>query len=213
MNRKAFFVSALIVAAVVAPVAVYVIVFGFSLSPDHSRWAEFGSAIGGIYSPLVAFLTLGVLRKQVQLQAQMNAHIGDHAFLEQARRDVEFYCTQLAQVMGTGVLQNKSLREVLHDQFWRVNAVDLDSERLRHLADEIHRLFPGAIDLWGAIYPILTGLSVPKSPMYVMTYESSKQKLIAILSFRTCVALDNLYRTLTEGELKIRYEFSSLLSS
>lgn len=213
MNRKAFLVSVLIIAAVATPIVVYLIVFGVALSSDHSRWAEFGAAIGGIYSPLVAFLTLVVLRSQVQLQAQMNTHIADQAFLEQAREDVEFYCTQLAQVMGAMALPNKTLREFLHEVFASPDATDLDSERLRHLAAEFHRLFPATVDLWGAIYPILKGLSTTQSSMYVLTYESSKQKLIAILSFRTCVALDNLYRTRTEGELNIRYEFSSLLSS
>lgn len=214
MNRKVYLVSVLIITAIAAPIITYVIVFGTGLSSDHARWAEFGAAIGGIYSPLVALLTLVVLRAQVKLQAQMNVHAADQAYLEQARKDVEFYCTQLAQVMGTMALPDKSLREVLHEEFAYPDVADLDSERLRCRAAEVHRLFPGTVDLWGAIYPILTGLSNLKAHhMYVLTYESSKQKLVALLSFRTCVALDNLYRTRTEGLLDIRYEFSPLLSA
>lgn len=212
MNRKALLVAALTTAVVVAPIVVYVTVFGTSLSSDHARWAEFGAAIGGIYSPLLALFALMVLRAQVELQAQMNVHAADQAYLQQAREDIEFYCTQMSQVMNAIAVSNKTLREVLHEGFAHPDAADLDSERLRHLAGEVHRLFPTAFDLWMAIYPILTGLSTGKANMYVLTFESSKQKLIAILSFRTCVALDNLHRTLTEGKLKTRYEFSSLLS-
>lgn len=212
MNRKTLLASVLAIAMVAAPIVVYVTVFGAGLSSDHARWAEFGAAIGGIYSPLVALLTLVVLRAQVELQAQTNVHAADQAYLLQAREDIEFYCTQMAQAMGTIAFPNKTLREVLHEGFAHPDAADLDSERLRHLAAEIHGLFPATVDLWGAIYPILSGLSTGKAHMYILTYESSKQKLSAILSFKTCVALDNLHRTLTEGSLKIRYEFSSLLS-
>lgn len=194
------------------PILVYVAVFGASLSSDHARWAEFGAAIGGIYSPLVALFALMVLRAQVQLQAQMNVHAADQAFLQQAREDIEFYCTKMAQVMSATLVSNRTLREVLHEGFAHPDAADLDSERLRNLAGEINRQFPTTFDLWLAIYPILAGLSTGKAHMYVLTFESSKQKLIAVLSFRTCVALDNFHRTLTEGKLNTRYEFSSLLN-
>lgn len=212
MNRKTLLISVLTIAMVMAPMVFYVTVFGASLSSDHTRWAEFGAAIGGIYSPLVALFALVVLRAQVELQAQMNVHAADQAYLQQAREDIEFYATQMAQLMGTIAVSNKTLREVLHEGFAHLDVADFDSERLRNLAAEVHRLFPATFDLWAAIYSILTGLSTGKAHMYVLTFESSKQKLIAILSFRTSVALDNLHRTLTEGSLKTRYEFSSLLS-
>lgn len=211
MNRKTLLVSTLTIIVVVAPIVVYVAVFGVSLSSDHTRWAEFGAAIGGIYSPLVALFALVVLRAQVQLQAQMNVHAADQAYLQQAREDLEFYCTRLAQRLDTGAVDNKTPRDILHDGFADPVRTDLDSKRLRDLAGEVHRLSPAVLDLWMAIYPIISGLAAGKTHMYVLAFESSKQKLIAVLSFRTCVALDNLHRTLTEGKLDIRYEFSSLL--
>lgn len=193
------------------PVAVYLWVFGVTISTDHTRWAEFGSAMGGIYAPVIALFTLLVLRRQVLLQAQMNKHQFDQAYLQQARADIEFYSTQMSQVMDSIALPGKTLRDLLNDRFQPFNIAELDSENLRELAANIHALIPQSLDIWLAIYPIFTGLDSSVDMQYVMTSHSSKQKLIALLSFKSCVALDNLHRVRTEGKFPITYCFSSLL--
>ena len=212
MHRRALVVRLLVIGVVVAPVVVYMCVFGTKLSSDHTRWAEFGSAIGGIYSPLVALLTLAVLLKQVALQAHMNMHESDQAYLQQAREDIEFYSTQMAQVMNGIALPGKTLRAVLHENFEPPSVGELDSPQLRQLAANIHALIPPALDIWAAVYPIFMGLDAGKTRMYNMTLGSSSQKLTALLSFETCVALDNLHRARTEGRSKVRYVFSPLLT-
>lgn len=212
MNRKIHFTTLIVLGAIAAPVVAYLCVFGVKLSTDHTRWAEFGSAIGGIYAPLVALLTLVVLIRQVALQKQMNTHEADQAYLQQARADIEFYSTQISQIMNCIVLPGKTLREVLNENFHPANITDLDSQQLRQLAVNIHKLIPPVFDIWGAVYPILTGLETGKTSMYNMTLGSSKQKLIALLSFANCVALDNLYRARCEGRLHINYVFSPLLT-
>lgn len=212
MNRKARFAALLLIGAIVAPVIMYLLVFGAKLSTDHTRWAEFGSAIGGIYAPLVALLTLVVLLKQVALQAQMNTHEFDQAYLQQARADIEFYSTQMAQVINGIVIPGKTLRVVLHENFQPTNAAELDSQKLRGLAANVHGVIPPAFDIWAAIYPTLMGLEAGKTRMYNMTLGSSTQKLIALLSFETCVTLDNFHRARSEGRSQINYVFSSLLT-
>jgi len=211
MQRRAMLLTTLVVAAVATPMIVYLCVFGTTISSDHVRWAEFGSAIGGIYSPLVALLTLAVLLRQIALQSQMNTHEADQAYLQQAREDTEFYCNQMALVMNGIALPGKTLRAVLHENFARPKAEDLDSEQLRELAANIHYLNRPAFDIWAATYPILVGLKAGESHMYEMTFGSSVQKLIALLSFETCVALDNFHRTRTEGRINVSYVFSPLL--
>lgn len=212
MNKPTFLTLLLLVVAILAPVVVYIWSFGPAISSDHARWAEFGSAMGGVYSPLVALLTLFVLRRQVILQQQMNIHERDQAYLQQAREDIAFYSTQMANVMNSIVRPGMTLRAFLQENFQPLNASELDSPQLRELARNIHTLIPPAFDIWGAIYPILSGMNAGKSAMYEMTHGSSIQKLIALLSFETCVALENFHRARTEGRVNVRYVFSPLLA-
>ena len=68
---------AIFAVAIISPVAVYVYTFGKELSNDHSRWAEMGAAMSGIYSPLIALLALAVLSFQLVAQRYLNKHILD----------------------------------------------------------------------------------------------------------------------------------------
>ena len=204
-----FFILVLIF---LTPVVVYVATFGASLSKSHSIWSEFGSAMSGIYAPIVALTTLMVLLAQLGLQKQLHTHETDQAYIHQARSDIEFYCTQLAKTMGAILTQGKTTRALLHENFQPSAADELDDEKHRELAANIHDIAPGTVDLWGVIYPIFFGLTAGKTGNYQMTLNSSKQKLIAMLSYETCVCLDNLYRARTEGRINIDYCFSPLLS-
>jgi hypothetical protein len=47
-----------VLAVLVSPLIVYMAVFGVSISHDHTRWGEMGSAMSGIYSPILALLAL-----------------------------------------------------------------------------------------------------------------------------------------------------------
>lgn len=193
---------------VLAPVIFYVSVFGVELSSDHTRWAEFGSAMGGIYSPMIAVLALLVLLRQVNLQQQLAKHELDQGYLQQARQDIEFYGTQLAAALSVDVLPGKSMLSVLEEKFRFLSASDLEQEEIRVLAESIHQVSPSAFDLWMAINPILTGLNTSRDQMYVLTFESSRQKLIALLSFRICVALDNYRKAALPRGVKLESFFS-----
>jgi hypothetical protein len=211
MNKQILIMRILLLGAIAAPVIVYLCVFGTNLSSDHARWAEFGSAIGGIYSPLLASLTLIILWHQVKLQAQMNVHEHEQAYLQQARENIEFYSIQIAQVMNQMVYPDKTLRMVLHENFSPQSLSDLDSQQLRQLAENIHTIIPPVFDIWDAIYPILIGLKAGKKQMFEMTHGSSIQKLVALLSFKSCVALDNFHRARTKERVNFDYQFSPLL--
>jgi hypothetical protein len=211
-NARTIVLLAAALIAVVGPIVVYLFIFGGSISTDHSRWAEFGSAIGGIYSPLVALLTLLVLLKQVQLQAHMNVHEADQAFVLWAKNDIEFYCTRMAEALQAQVLPGVTARQFLRNEFSPANLAALDSSNLRQLAANLHEMHRPVYDIWSAVYPILSGLEAGKSQAYVLAHGSAIQKLIAMLSFETCATLDNFHRVRCEGRLDVNYRFSSLLS-
>ena len=194
------------------PLVVYVAAFGTSLSDQHPRWAEFGSAMSGIYAPIIALTTLAVLVAQVGLQKQINEHQFEQSYLQQARADLEFYTLQLANALQTQMLPGQNLRQFLHKNFQPSTAGELDAPELRTLAANADAILPSSLGLWFAVYPILTGLAAGKGKSFDMTLASAKQKLIAILSYETCVSLDNYHRTRSEGRLNNAYAFSPLLS-
>lgn len=208
MKARDYWKLSLLIVVLLSPIILYVWVFGVAVSSDHTRWAEFGSAIGGIYSPMIAVFTLLVLMRQVSLQQQLTTHEFDQGYLQQARQDVEFYCSQLAMALNADALPGKSLRALLQENFRFLSASELKREDVQAHATRIHQAMPAAFDLWTAIYPILMGLKAGKGTMYVMTFGSSRQKLIALLSFPVCVALDNYCRAVSRGELHAELIFS-----
>jgi hypothetical protein len=192
------------------PLGIYGWFFGASISSSHNIWAEFG-AMSGIYAPIVALTTLAVLLVQVGLQKQINDHQYDQAYISQARIDLEFYAKCLSDKMAAQVLPGVTVRQFLHREFQPRTLPELDSTSKRELAANLDAMVPSIFGMWTGLYPILAGLQTNDLPAYRMTLSSSIQKLIAILSFETCAALENFHRTRTEGKLKVAYQFSPLI--
>ena len=194
-----------------APIVVYVSVFGWNLSDNHSRWGEFGSAMSGVYTPVLALLTLSVLVFQARIQQQLHKHELDQAYIQQARADVEFYVNRLSDLLSLRLPNGSTVREVLHHNFQPEAASQLDSELIRRLAKELDREVPHTLGVLFALQSILAGLSASEEGAYRLNFTSAVQKLTAILGFETCVSLENFHRARTEGRLDIRYLFSPLL--
>lgn len=207
-NQRATIVVILVYAA---PIIFYGFFFGPALSKDHVRWAEFGSAMAGIYAPIVALTTLVLLARQTRLQHQINNHQFDQAYIVQARADVDFYATRLAESLKIDALPGTTIQQFLHQHFQPPSTLDLDEEQRRRLAASLEFSTPQIFGMWSAIYPIIAGLESKKDSFFQMTLTSSLQRLIALLSFETCVCLENYYRVRTEGKIGVPYKFSPLL--
>lgn len=197
--------------AFVAPLAAYVFTFGWHLTDNHQRWSEFGSFVAGIYAPIVALATLLVLLMQVALQRAINTHQFDQAHIQQARADIEFYVIRLAETMGNRLAVGNTVRELLHAQFQPSTGEELDSPQLKLLAHQIDQEAPRVMGLLFGILPVLVGLRSTKDKTFEMNHTSALQKMIAMLSFETCVALENYHRARTEGRAGSPYHFSPLL--
>ncbi|MCV2371368.1 hypothetical protein [Roseateles oligotrophus] len=167
--------------------------------------------MSGIYAPIVAVTTLAVLLAQVSLQKQINDHSYSQAHIGQARADIEFYAVQLAEKLDKVALPGQTFRSILHSNFQPNTVAELDTDSLRTLAANVDAAMPGVMGMWFGIYPILAGLAASDETAFRMTLSSSIQKLIALLSFETCVTLDNYHRVRTEGRLTVVYRFSPLL--
>ncbi|MFN5350795.1 MAG: hypothetical protein ACK5A0_14885, partial [Polaromonas sp.] len=108
-------IAILLVVMLLSPIAIYVSVFGGQLSNNHTRWSEFGSLLGGIYTPILAALTLVVLVLQVRSQNEATILQTDHSYIEQSRADIEFYLHHLEQALDlqhhTGTTVRRFLQE------------------------------------------------------------------------------------------------------
>ncbi|MFQ1976847.1 hypothetical protein ACK36B_04570 [Aeromonas veronii] len=207
MVARGWFIIIVVLVLLFSPIAFYVNTFGGELSQDHSRWAEFGSAIGGVYAPILGFITLIVLIRQLSLQKQMN----DQYYLQQAREDIEFYASQLSNILDESLVSNVPLRAVLHEKFMFCSPENLCSMDMKNISIDIHKVMPQALDIWAAIYPVLIGLSAVDDSSFKVTLASSKQKLVALLSVEICVVLDNLHFCRTDGKSGFTYVFNKKL--
>lgn len=210
-KKKQTFVAVALISIFIAPLVMYITIFGGTISDNHTRWGEFGSAISGIYTPIMAALTLWVLVRQVQAQQRLNQHEFDQAYIERARTDIEFYLLRLATEMDFKISTGNTIREVLHHQFQPDSVAVLDEARTVEIAKLLDKENPRVFAFWYAIYSILAGLSAPKRNPYDLNKVSASQKMIAMLSFETCAALDNYHRSRSEGKTKVSYEFSPLV--
>ncbi|MGN4948384.1 hypothetical protein ACTG21_07180 [Aeromonas sp. 94A] len=207
MVARGWFIIIVVLVLLFSPIAFYVNTFGGELSQDHSRWAEFGSAIGGVYAPILGFITLIVLIRQLSLQKQMN----DQYYLQQAREDIEFYASQLSNILDESLVSNVPLRAVLHEKFMFCSPENLCSMDMKNISIDINKVMPQALDIWAAIYPVLIGLSAVDDSSFKVILASSKQKLVALLSVEICVALDNLHFCRTDGKSGFTYVFNQKL--
>lgn len=195
-----------------SPLIVYMSVFGLTISDDHGRWGEMGSAMSGIYSPILAFLALLVVREQVKSQNRFHKHEIDQRYIEQNRADIHFYLEQLDRALQVKDPNGATLRQMLHDCFLFDDAVLFNDPKRIELAQGINRQYPQLLGVWGAIYPVWVGLDSEKRFPYLHNAATALQKMIAVASYETCVALDQYHRIVTEGRVTVPYQFSPLLS-
>ena len=126
-----------------APIAVYIATFGFHITSDHARWGEMGSAMSGIYTPILSILTLAVLIIQVRLLNQSTIHESDQSYIQETRSDVEFYLAQIDIELEKIVQGGKrNVRMYLSEGFAFSDIESLKSTKLVNVAQALNREFP-----------------------------------------------------------------------
>jgi hypothetical protein len=207
-RRTRLIIALLIVAILAAPALVYVWVFGTELSHDHQRWSEMGSAMSGIYTPILALLTLAVLLAQVRLQTDMNRHTFDQTFVQKAGENITFALEQLARELSREFDDGSELRKILIGAFANETVVGLAEPAVLEVAKSLNERHDRLVALWCEFYRDIAALRANKYHPYDTTYGSMKQRAISLLSYRGCAALDNLVWCVSEGKLNFDYEFS-----
>lgn len=204
--RIAFFLAILL-----TPVLMYRHAFGSHISAKAEDWTAMGTAMAGIYGPLLAVLTLVVLTMQVRLQVQSSKHTFDEAHVQQANSDITFYLERLEAALtehktGSGRSAGKYLRDAYascttHDQLRELHSIAVALNR------EHSKLYAA----WSAYQSVVAGLQVVKEQPYIKTLGSAQQRATTVLTFEMCVTLDNYVWSLCEGRLNGPYLFSPVL--
>jgi hypothetical protein len=177
-----------------------------------------GSAMSGIYGPILAVLAFFVLLMQVRLQRQTaqlehqtTKHMYDQAYIQDARADVDFYLTRLADVLDKPVINGRTPRTILHNEFAYSPIERLTSAELRQFADRVETMVPQLQAIWSAFYSIMAGLGTTGQFPFELQLTSAHQKAVALISFTTCAALDHYLFCKVGNHVRYPYKFSTIL--
>lgn len=128
--RKGFWVLAAFI--FLLPIIFYASVFGLGVWRSHDDWAKMGSALGGIYSPLVAFTTLLLLYRQQQFSEKSHKQKMEADFIRNAFSKCESYITLAgAQCAKLDSIKLKEFEALLN----LYASLDTEEERFATLND------------------------------------------------------------------------------
>ena len=184
--------------------------FGFSLSSNHKVWAEFGSTMSGIYSPIIALIALLILANQTRIQQSMDKHQHDQTYIERNRNDLDFYIGKLETYLDRGYDEELTIKQYLLLNYSNLTNATLSEEKTKEKTRTFIFEHPEVFNIWLAVYPILIGLDSQKEYPYIHNFESSKLRISSCLQYGICVAIDNLYYCATNDIQKGNYYYKDM---
>ena len=205
----------LVALVLLAPIIFYIHTFGLNISNNHSRWSEMGSAMSGLYTPILALLTLLVLVIQVRMQTEMNKLAFDQQYITEARDDIQYYIFQLSNEMlkkFNNFDSNATIQHELTSVFKYATIDDLQNSDYINAADKIRLSNPRVLANWTALYTIYAGLLQTDESIYTSNLSTAKSKTVALLSYESCVALDKLNWCLAQNKVITKYQFAKELN-
>lgn len=104
--KKTFFIFGAILSI---PLVIYTYEFGVGIWSTHDDWAKMGSALGGIYAPILSVLTLYMIYRQLRLQAVIHIDQMDWQKLQTSRQHGLYLCEKLKESIKNPHEQEKFL--------------------------------------------------------------------------------------------------------
>ena len=83
----------------ISPVVLYGYQFGIGLWSEHSKWAELGSFLSGVYSPVIALFAFIVLLVQASWQSKINKYQYDISYISANRDVIDYYIEKMEQYL------------------------------------------------------------------------------------------------------------------
>lgn len=212
MNQKLLIIVVSVI--LVLPMAAYTFQFGFGLWQSPSEWSDLGGYIGGVYTPILALLTLTVLCVQIYLQVlQHRQHL-----VSLQEKELSDYLTQLNYELDKKIEGELTLRQFLLSLLNEKNVDDIsqmDLSLIWGLNQSHHKLY----SMWSGVRACLKDI---ENHSKIKNYESThyvvqKNKIISYMSPQVCSSLDKFnYAMLFSlqqingtriDEMAVQYEF------
>lgn len=121
--------------------------------------------------------------------------------------DLNFYINLLDKELNKSTEAHETVREKLQTVFGHLENEKIKEQNIKEFAQKLHSKHRKVFDYWGAICPLLMGLGSQQSYPYEHNFTGSKQRLISVLSFNTCVALDQFHSCITDDRTIKKYYF------
>jgi len=211
-NWRALTVSIVVSLVLGMPIHVYMHYFGDTISADHERWSQMGSAMSGIYGPILSILTFVVLVFQFGLQRMTLRREYQQSYLQRSRDDINFYLTQLTNILSKTTSAGLTVGQLLKSKFACTSQVELYGVEIKELAQSIDLEFPELQATLAAIYSIYRGLASKESEQHTLEFISAQQKSMAMFSYATCVCLEHFLFISSGRRLPYPYQFSPILN-
>ncbi|WP_135459063.1 hypothetical protein [Vibrio echinoideorum] len=177
---------------ILGPIAIYAYKFQFGLWEKNADWGALGGYLSGIYSPMAVGLTLYVLVRQQD-------HSEKVIEVNQQREDLNFLLTRLDTYLHQTTAEDGV---VLHEWFKKELAFS-DNNKLKSQQDLLRAINAEHLVIsttWYAVWLLLT--DILESDSKPQHKNMSETKVVTILSYDTCVALDKfLYSTQLEKNI------------
>jgi hypothetical protein len=191
------------------PVIIYISKFGFNISDDHKIWAEFGSAMSGIYPLILSVFTLIILVVQLFAQAIMNKNQQDYNYLKDTKEELHFYIDKLSIELTKDYPNNINIKDAINSFAYN----DINSDNIKEKANALSLLNNNLTHIWGSIIICLIGLDSNEHEIqYKLYLQNSISKLMANFSLLTCIALDNYHYTCLDKYRLSKYYFNNSLN-
>ena len=199
MNTR--LITILAVIAAIATIAIYTHQFDGSLSPNHTRWGEFGSFFGGVFGATFAFFSLLYLAKQVENQWRESRA----ARLESEITQREQY---IATCLGLLLPKLKDIDESLDAPLAELIMLLHEGKQRRNVRDVVELFRAGlsaraeAMALWVNISSALSFIRIKDYQRYL-----NQVTIVAVqIGIGLCEALDDTVNLATDIEFERHFD-------
>lgn len=190
MNKKGLLVFILSIVTFV-PIILYPIVFGFHLTSDHGRWAEFGTFFSGVYTPILSLTTLLVLYSQNRTQREMNYYQIEQNTIHKVVNSNSQFLDTLRTSLDVPNHFGYTLEKLIRDDFTELSEQEYSHSNIKRRAFSLYDLDQKVFTCWNAINTGLSQLELSKGSGYSAAFWNEKLRIQSILTVDTCFALDN----------------------
>lgn len=206
MNKKyPLMLWFILLSILVAPITIYSLQFGFGVWSKHEYWATMGSALGGIYSPIIALLAFFVIFAQTRVQLLSEQHSRNMVYIHDAKQDFNFYIERLDSVLSEKVDGDLTVSHILVALLDSIPDDNLLTDDCIKLCQQFAIKYQKVWGLWCAVVPLLKGLESQHYFPYEHNFTGLKLRAVSLLSTPTCRCLDKLDYVLSKGKSSQSY--------